>query len=130
MDIMSGLSAASTAIGIVKDLRALDRSIDDATFKLKIAELSAALADTQVALSEAKAELSEKDETIRGLERIIAELKTGEGCPICGTGRMKVTASRPHPTFGNFGLQERTLTCDNPDCSHTEERRHDPSGRT
>ena len=58
MDIASGLSAASAAITIAKDLREIDRSVDEATFKLKIAELTEALADTKIALSDARNKIS------------------------------------------------------------------------
>lgn len=68
MDIAGGLTAASTAINIVKDLREIDRSVDEATFKLKIAELSSVLADTKISLSEARIEISEKDARIATLK--------------------------------------------------------------
>ena len=74
MDVMTGLAAASQALGIAKDLKELDASIGKAEFKLKIAELTEALADTKVALSEAKMSLAEKDTAISNLEAEIVEL--------------------------------------------------------
>ena len=60
-------------------------------------------------------------------DRIRAAL---EPCVICGSGKLKVTRVGPHPQMGAVGLQERTLTCDNPDCKFTEKRMHDPAGLT
>jgi Zn finger protein HypA/HybF involved in hydrogenase expression len=50
-----------------------------------------------------------------------------EVCVICGTGRLAVVAVGPHPIFGDMGIQERTLKCDNAACAHSEKRQHDPS---
>jgi hypothetical protein len=50
-------------------------------------------------------------------------------CPLCGTGTLRVTGVKPHHIFGDVGLQERTMKCDNATCNHKEIRMHDPSGR-
>jgi hypothetical protein len=55
MDIMMALATASQAIKLAQDLRGIDKAIDEAGFKLKIVDLSVALADIKTALSEAKA---------------------------------------------------------------------------
>ncbi|WP_296766233.1 hypothetical protein [Sediminimonas sp.] len=128
MDIASGLSAASTAINIAKDLRDIDRSVDEATFKLKIAELTKALADTEIALSEARTELSEKQVEINELEAALRALTSGENCPVCGEGHLKTERVVPHPRFGKQGIQEKHLSCQNPECAHSEKRMHDPAG--
>jgi hypothetical protein len=52
-----------------------------------------------------------------------------EPCAICGTGRLKVVKIGEHPVMGPVGLQEKTLTCDNSECRHTEKRMHDPMKR-
>ncbi len=128
MDIISGIAAATQAMNLVKEIRSIDRSVDEATFKLKLAELTEALADTKIALSEAREEVAAKNSEIRSLNARIANLSSGESCPICQTGRLKTTSVRPHPVFYNVGVQERQMKCDNPDCAHQEARMHDPTG--
>jgi hypothetical protein len=61
MDIMMALATASQAIKLAQDLRGIDKAIDEAGFKLKIVDLSVALADIKTALSEAKAELAARE---------------------------------------------------------------------
>ena len=128
MDLMTGLSAASQAIGLAKQLRDLDRALDESAFKAKLLELQEALFETKSALLDAKEALLVKDTRIAELEGVIEEIRSGETCPICQKGQLKVTGSRPHPHFGTFGHQERTLTCTNIDCGHSEKRKFDPSG--
>ena len=130
MDLISGISAATQAVQLVKELRSIDRSVDEASFKLKLADLMVAQADTKIALSEAREFLSEKDAEIRELKLRLDVVNSGEACPICQLGRLKVTASHLHPVFGTFGHQERTLTCTNADCGHSEKRKYDPSGKS
>lgn len=129
MDISSALVVISQAIGIAKDLREVEHDLDTATYKAKMAELYTSLADVKMALTDARTELHQKNGEISELKRVIAELKSGEPCPLCENGTLKVTASRDDPHFGIFGVQKRTLTCTNPDCSHTEHRQHDPEDR-
>ena len=130
MDLISGLAAVSQAVQLVKDIKGIDRSVDEAAFKLKLAELTVALADTKIALSDAKVTILQKDEELNELKRRLETLISGEACPICGVGTLKVVSSRPHPTFGDFGHQERTLKCSSRSCGHTEKRHHDPSGKS
>ena len=114
MDFMSGLSAASTAISIAKDLREIDRSVDEASYKLKLADLTAALADTKLALTEARQKMSE-------LETALATATEGEVCPICKTGRLKVTSVEKH-TF--IGAEFHTSSCDNDSCEYENQREY------
>ncbi len=51
MDISAGLVALGHAVGIAKDLRDIERGVDEASFKLKLAELIEALAESMIALS-------------------------------------------------------------------------------
>ena len=113
MDFMSGLSAASTAISIAKDLREIDRSVDEASYKLKLAELTAALADTKLALTEARQKMSE-------LETALATATEGEVCPICKTGRLKVTSVEKHEF--SVGTEFHTSRCDSDSCEYENQR--------
>ena len=128
MDIITGLNAASQALSIAKELRSIDRSVDEATFKLRLADLTEALAEAKISLSEAKLALSEKDEEIHKLRNELAVKSNGESCPVCGVGIMKTLSVSPHPTFGELGVQEKHLKCSSSSCSHEERRIHDPMG--
>ncbi|MBB3461201.1 hypothetical protein [Rhizobium sp. BK377] len=128
MDIATGLSLLAQATGIVKDLREIDKSFDAAAIKAQMADLYSTLADVKIALSDARETVHDRDQKIKALEDRIAALTSGEACPICTTGRLKVTASKPHPVFEFAGVLERTLKCDS--CGHSENHLHDPNGVT
>ncbi len=127
MDIVTGLSTLAQALHVTKELREIDKSFDAATYKAKMADLYMALGDVKIALTDAKSELADKDREIAALKRQIEESKSGEQCPLCGIGKMKLISSRPHPTFDFAGVQEREYACDNVGCSHREKRNYDPS---
>ncbi|UYN99817.1 MAG: hypothetical protein KIT02_00815 [Devosia sp.] len=130
MDLMTGLTALGEATKIAKALRDIERDLDSSTYKAQMAELYSNLGDAKIALTDAREELRARDREIAALKAQIATLKSGESCPICQSGRLKVTASNAHPQFGVFGHQERTLTCDNSSCGHTELRKYvPPEGR-
>jgi hypothetical protein len=69
MDIMTALATASQAIKLAQDLRGIDKAIGAAEYKLKIADLTTALSEIKLALTEAKAELAAKDEEIEDLKK-------------------------------------------------------------
>ncbi len=69
MDITAAVQSIATALGIVKDLRAIDRGVDEASFKLKLADLTESLADAKVTLVEAQSALQEKDQEIDRLKQ-------------------------------------------------------------
>lgn len=69
MDIPVAVQAITTAIGLAKDLREIDRGIDEASFKLKLADLTESLADAKVSLVEAQNALTEKDREIDRLKQ-------------------------------------------------------------
>ena len=123
MDLIGGLSAAKLAIDIAKDLRSIDRSVDDATFKLKLAELTMALADAQLALSEAKVKIGE-------LEGKISSIEDGKICPKCRVGRLLLiaTESMSMGGLGRFGVQEWEYKCNNSECGFTIKEVIDPQG--
>jgi hypothetical protein len=68
MDITGGLAAASSALGIAKSLRDVEKSYDAATYRAKIADLMEALTDTRLALVEAKEDLAGKNSEIERLK--------------------------------------------------------------
>lgn len=125
MDIAAALSVLGHATNIVKNLREIDKSFDVAAIKAQMADLYGTLADVKIALSDARETIHAKDKAIRELQDKIAALKSGDMCPICGEGRMKIIASAPHPDFGFAGLQVRTLKCEK--CSHSEQHNYDPA---
>jgi DNA-directed RNA polymerase subunit M/transcription elongation factor TFIIS len=67
MDIVGSISAVSAALGLVKELRAIDAQFDKAELKLKIAELTEALSDAKLGLIDVAEELKAKDGLIAGL---------------------------------------------------------------
>ena len=123
MDIQGGLAAAASAIGIVKELRDIERSADEATFKLKIAELSAVLADTKLALIDAQVE-------IRGLKDSLDEMKNGKICPKCRNGRLQLVSSKTAAPFrgGVYGVEERLYKCSDEHCDFRTNEMFDPQG--
>jgi hypothetical protein len=116
MDLIQGLAAASAAIGIAKDLREIDRSVDEASYKLKIAELISALADTKIALADAK-------EKIMPIEAELVCATSGDICPLCKIGRLKVQSVTPHDRVGS--VEFHTSKCDHDDCSYSSQRQYD-----
>ena len=127
MDIMTGLSAVSTALQITKDLRDLDVSLSNAELKVKFAELYDSLADAKIALSDAKLKLKSRENEISELKLKINAMNNGDICPLCNSGRMKVIASVPHPQLGVIGVQQRTIVCQNEECKHSEKRKINPN---
>lgn len=117
MDLMQGLSAVSAGLGIVKELRDLDRSVDEATFKLKLAELTSSLADAKFALVDAKEQSAE-------LESRISELTNGTHCPICRNGRVNVVKNEPALASG---VEHHYCECQNPECVYKTTRLFDSS---
>ncbi|WP_108521287.1 hypothetical protein [Bradyrhizobium algeriense] len=69
VDIMTALATAGQAIKLAQELRGIDKAIDAAEFKLKIANLTVALSEIKLALAEAKEELTGKDAEITALKK-------------------------------------------------------------
>ena len=126
MDIVSGLAALGQAVKIVKDLQSINDKFDSAVIKTKMAELYGSLADAKIALTDARETIHKKAQEISELQAKIDALTSGDNCPLCQDGRLKITASRPHPDLGTFGVQERTITCQNSSCNHAEKRLYVP----
>ncbi|WP_422025559.1 hypothetical protein [Roseovarius sp.] len=123
MDVLGGLSAARMALDLAKDLREIDKSVDEATFKMKLADLMSALADTQIAFADAKTRISE-------LEDKIETLTNGEPCPKCRAGKLSLTSSEPMHFYGadRFGVEEQLWECGEEGCDYSTLRKHDPHG--
>lgn len=68
MDIPATFSAITAALGFVKELNAIDVQADKAELKLKIAEISGALADAKMGLLDAVEIVREKDKAIAELK--------------------------------------------------------------
>ena len=82
MDIVSGLGAVSSALGIAKALRSIEKSYDEATYKAQVAELINSLTDAKFAMAEAKEDLANKDKEISRLTESFkakADLVPGDG---------------------------------------------------
>jgi hypothetical protein len=82
VDFMTALATASQAIKLANDLRGIDKAMDAAEYKLKIAELSGALSDIKLALVEAKEELAAKQAEIEELTKRFA--RVGETVEVKG----------------------------------------------
>jgi hypothetical protein len=92
-----------------------------------LADAKNSLSDAKISLSDAKIELNSKDIEISKLKSKIIDMESGDLCPICNSGRMKITASVPDAIFGVHGHLRRTLTCQNLDCRHSESRKFNPN---
>lgn len=68
VDFKGALEAASTGLGVLKELSQITKAYDEAALKLKIAELTGTLATVQIALAEAQSEAAKKDALIAKLE--------------------------------------------------------------
>ena len=73
MDIVGGIAAATQAVTIIRSIRDAERALDAATLKAQLADLIAKVADTKIALSEAKEALQLKDGEINRLRRAFEE---------------------------------------------------------
>ncbi len=69
------ISTASHAIKLVNDLRGIDKELGQAELKLKIADVTTALADLKITLTEARGEAAEKDAEIARLKELQRRLK-------------------------------------------------------
>lgn len=130
MDIVNGLTALSQAVGIAREIRDLNQSVDQAAFKLKVAELHERLSDAKMALSDAKIEQSNTRQTISELTAEIDRLKNGDVCPKCRSGRLQLISTKPFRQLGawHYGVEDWEYRCDQLDCAFEQTRKHDPQG--
>lgn len=69
MDVAGILGSISSALSVTKELVAINKVLDEAQWKLKLAELSSALADAKVGVVELKEQLQAKDAQIVTLKK-------------------------------------------------------------
>lgn len=114
MALIEAMQAASAAITLAKELLAVQQSMSEAEFKLKIAELTTLLADVKLQLVEMQETLQEKDTEIAKLKDVLqrnAELIEVNGfhyavrdekptgrpfCPICRQNGTLIELVRRH----------------------------------
>ena len=73
VDFATALTVLGQAVNVVKGLNQIDREFDKAELKLKVAELSGALATAQLTLAEAQREAADKDAEIGRLKASFRE---------------------------------------------------------
>jgi hypothetical protein len=117
---MAGLSALSQALSVAKDLREIGRSYDEATFKIRVADIQVALSDAKIALSEANLRIAE-------LEGEISALSDGTLCPVCRSGRLKVRSIEPGMTCE---AEFHTVRCHHEGCDYQTTRIYNPTEGT
>lgn len=127
MDLASGLSAASQTLAIVKQIKELDISLDQAIFKAKLLDLQETANEARGALLDAKQALIEKDELIFELNEKLKAATSGESCPICSIGSLETMQIIDNPEMPGIGVKLKRVTCDNAQCKYTDERIFDPS---
>jgi len=74
VDLVTALATAAQAIKLAQDLRGIDKAIDAAEYKLKIADLTNVLSDIKIALTDAKEELASKDAEVARLTKQLARI--------------------------------------------------------
>ncbi|OOG61968.1 hypothetical protein B0E45_31675 [Sinorhizobium sp. A49] len=72
MDWAGALSAIATAVGIAKDLREIDKGLDQAEMKAKLADVISNLADVRLALVDARDEMRTRDQEVARLQEAFA----------------------------------------------------------
>jgi len=83
-------------------------------------ELKEKVAELRVQVVELKEDHTRLREENLKLREEIARFTKGDLCPKCKQPSWTLEDSRPHPTFGNLGVLERTYKCK--DCGFTENR--------
>jgi hypothetical protein len=72
MDIAGTLAAITAALGLAKELHNIDHQFDKAELRLKVAELTTALADAKIGLVDVADQLRAKDAQIEKLREKLA----------------------------------------------------------
>ena len=69
VDIMTALATTGHISNLIKELLGIDKAVNAAEFKFKIAELTEAVSDLKLSLVEAKDDLATKDAEIERLKK-------------------------------------------------------------
>jgi hypothetical protein len=69
MDPASVIASITAPIGFAKELVAVDKAVDQAEWKLKLADLTSALADAKIGVAELKGEIEAKNGEIAKLKK-------------------------------------------------------------
>ena len=130
MDLTTGLTAASQTLSILKQIKELDVSIDEAVFKQKLLELQEAAFESRSALLDVKEELLARDEEIAALKQEIKIAKDGEPCPKCRDGELVFTDKKPvtRARLDQFGVEKWKYSCSEAVCDFETFKIHDPTG--
>lgn len=136
MDIAGAISAVTAAIGFARELNNVNIQVDQATLKLKVAELTTALADAKLGLVDVAELLRDKEQEIARLTGLLAykasnlvdvdgmRYRTQDGqpvglpiCPVCEAKGLFITLAQDRSTNGypyrcpsckaNYGHQAR-----------------------
>ena len=102
-DIISGIANALT---ISSRLREIAKNIENAEFKSLLADLSLELSDAKLKMADLMSDNAQ-------LKEELTKLKSSDGfkCPSCASMAFKIISTKPHPTFGRLGVQERKHKC-------------------
>ena len=100
------VSTISTALSIASRLKEVSEKVRDAEFRNLVADLSIELAEVKLKV----ANLLEENAKLKG-QLLTLQSAGGEQCPKCGNRTFELTSSKPHPTFGELGVVERTYKC-------------------
>lgn len=120
MDIAGTITAVGSALKIVKELREIDAHLDQASLKLKVAELTEALAEAKLGLVDVAEELKAKDTIIAQLnermryraenlidhkgfryQQVDGVPKGRPYCPVCETKGIYVMVAQDRNTSGH-----------------------------
>lgn len=129
MTILEGLAAANAAVNILKDLKDIDRNVDEAAYKLRIADTISALAEAKIALSDANMELNDNKVEILRLKVELQNPTEGDVCPKCREGRMNLLGTTMNRSgLANLGVEDWRYQCSQSDCDFEQRQIHDPHG--
>ena len=90
VDIMTALATAGHVSNLLKELLGIDKAVNAAEFKFKIAELTEAVADLKLSLVETKDDLATKDAEIERLKKSSSERQTWLRFVVTNTTRTRM----------------------------------------
>jgi lipopolysaccharide biosynthesis regulator YciM len=100
------MQSFTTAVDLLKRLRAANEKIKNADFANLIADLNLEFADVKMKLAGVIEENLKLKEQIRVLQAV-----DGAPCPKCRKRTYQLESSRPDPLMGDLGATRRTYKC-------------------